>query len=566
MAVQVPAGVAGSPPLQRAPSVSTWSRFYGLGSVFAKTIRDSRRSFIFALMLLAGLMLLVGSAIPTVFSNQAARDDMAQLAKDLAATAQGTSGKPINVGTVGGYLQWKYGPVFLLIASIWSILALSSTLAGEARNGSLDFVAASPNGKRRIAIEKVAGHVTVMAVVLAIMAFAGWLAGAAFGKLPGDAIPMPAALAYVLGLGLSALFFGGLAFVLAQFLGRSAGAGIAGSVLLVGWIANGYGSLTPALAALGDLTPWAWTADYAPLAGQYDWLLLAPLAAIAVVLLAIGVEAFARGDVGAAASIQTPGLPAFTLGSRGPISRELGERLPFALAWGFGIGVFGLALAAISRFLADRFGESPDIQSTFGNIFPTTDVSSATSFLQLLIQLVFIVAGFAAATFVAGWASDETSGRLEMLLTTPMSRGRWAALSGIGAYLATAVMTVLAAAGIGIGALVGGMDPLTPMAGSLTLGLFAAAAAGVGFAVGGAIRASIAAEIVMLIVVITYLTDFIAPALKLPDWVHQLALTAHFGQPVTGNWDWAGVVACLAIAAGGLLIGAWGMRRRDVGR
>jgi ABC-2 type transport system permease protein len=180
--------------------------------------------------------------------------------------------------------------------------------------------------------------------------------------------------------------------------------------------------------------------------------------------------------------------------------------------------------------------------------------------------MMFIVAGFAAATFVAGWASDETSGRLEMLLTTSMSRGRWAALSGIGAYLATAVMTVLAAAGVGIGALVGGMDPLTPMAGMLTLGLFAAAAAGIGFAVGGAIRASIAADIVVLAVVVTYLVDLIAPALKLPDWVHQLALTAHFGQPITGNWDWTGVVACLAIAVVGLLIGAWGMGRRDVAR
>lgn len=560
------AAQAGSPQLRLIAPVSRWSRVYGLGSVYAKTLRNSRRSFIFASLLLAGLLFLVGGAIPTAYPTQAARDEIAQIARDLAATAQGTSGKPINVGTIGGYVEWKYGPIFMLIASIWSILALSSTLAGEARNGSLEFVAASPDGRRRIAIEKVAGHVTVMAVVLAIMAFAGWLAGAVLGKLPGDTIPMPAAVAYVLGLGFSALFFGGLALVLAQFLGRSGGAGLAGGLLIVGWFANGYGSLVPGFAVLGDLTPWAWTADYVPLAGQYDWLLLVPLAVVAVVPLAVGVEAFARRDMGAGASIRTPGLPALALGLRGPVTRALGERLPFALAWGLGMGGFGLSLAAISRSLADQFGRSPDIQSTFRNLFPSTDVGSATSFLQLLIQMMFIVAGFAAATFVAGWASDETSGRMEMLLTSPLSRGRWAVLSGIGVYLATAVMTALAAAGVGIGAFVGGMDPLNPVLGSLTLGLFAAAAAGVGFAVGGAIRASIAAEAVVLVVVVTYLIDLIAPALKLPDWVHQLALTAHFGQPIAGNWDWAGVVACLVIAAAGLLIGAWGIRRRDIAR
>jgi len=556
----------GSPPVGQIATISLWSRLYGFGSVYAKTLRDSRRAFIFATILLAGLMLLVAAAIPSVYPNQAARDDMAKLAAELGSAAQGTSGKPVNVGTAGGYVQWKYGPIFFIIASLWSILALSGTLAGEARKGSLEFIVASGVGKRRIALEKVAAHVTVVAVVMAMMAFASWLAGAAFGKLPGDAVPAPAAVAYVVGLGLTALTFGGLALVLTQFVGRSAGAGIAGFVLFAGWIFNGYGPLVPGFAVLGDLTPWAWTADYLPLAGRYDLVVLVPLAVIALALLAIGIETFTRRDLGATSAIPTPELPTLALGVRGPISRAFGERLPFAVAWGFGIGVFGLAMAAISRSLADSFAKSPDLETTFRNIFPNTDIGTAGGFLQLLIQLVFIVAGFAAATFVAGWASDETSGRTEMLLATPLSRGRWAFFGGLGVYLVTAVMTVMIAAGIGIGALAGGSDALTPMAGSVTLGLFAAAAAGVGFAVGGVFRASIAAEVVAILVTATYLTDFIAPVLKLPDWFHQLALTAHFGQPMIGRWDAVGIVACLAIAAGGLLIGAWGMRRRDIAR
>ena len=556
--------VVGSPPLQRAPSVPLWSRLYGFGSVYAKTIRDSRRASIFATILLGGLMLLVASAIPSVYPSQAARDEMAKLAADLGSVAQGTSGKPVNVGTAGGYMQWKYGPIFFIIASLWSILALSGTLAGEARKGSLEFVVASRVGKRRIALEKVAAHVTVVTIVMAIMAVAAWLAGAAFGKLPGDAVPAQAAVAYVLGLGLTALAFGGLAFVLAQFLGRSAAAGVAGFVLFAGWILNGYGPLVPGFAVLGDLTPWAWTADYMPLAGQYDLVPLVPLAVVAVALLTIGVEAFTRRDLGAMSAVRTPGLPALALGLRGPISRAFGERLPFALAWGFGIGVFGLAMAAISRSLADSFVKSPDLETTFRNIFPATDIATAGGFLQLLIQLVLIVAGFAAATLVAGWTSDETSGRLEMLLATPLARSRWAFLSGLGVYLVTAVMTMMIAAGIGIGALIAGSDALSPMAGSVALGLFAAAAAGMGFAVGGVFRMSIAAETVALLVTATYLVDFIVPAFKLPDWLHQLALTAHLGQPMIGRWDVPGMVACVAIAAGGLLIGAWGIRRRDI--
>ena len=38
-------------------------------------------------------------------------------------------------------MSWKYGAIFALGTALWSILALSSTLASEASRGSLDFVA-----------------------------------------------------------------------------------------------------------------------------------------------------------------------------------------------------------------------------------------------------------------------------------------------------------------------------------------------------------------------------------------------------------------------------------------
>ena len=93
-----------------------------------------------------------------------------------------------------------------------------------------------------------------------------------------------------------------------------------------------------------------------------------------------------------------------------------------------------------------------------------------------------------------------------------------------------------------------------------------AALIGIGVAVGGLWRTSLAAEVVALFVVATYLLDLLAPPLNLPDWVHQLALTAHFGQPMVGNWDVVGVIACLVLAVGGVAVGAWGMSRRDVSR
>jgi ABC-2 type transport system permease protein len=132
------------------------SRLLGLGSVFGKAVRDSRRAFLVELALLGGLLLAVLAGVASAYPTQAARDELVRLANDLGPAAQGVAGKPVNVGTMGGYVQWKYGPVLLLIAAFWSILALSGSLAGEARRGSLDLVAASPLSRRRIAAEKVA--------------------------------------------------------------------------------------------------------------------------------------------------------------------------------------------------------------------------------------------------------------------------------------------------------------------------------------------------------------------------------------------------------------------------
>ena len=545
-----------------APHSRPWSRVYGLGGIYAKTMRDSRLAFLIMAGLLGGVMFVVGAAIPNLLSTQAARDDIVRLANDLGV-ASGVAGKPINVGTLGGYVSWKYGPVFVIIASLWSILALSGTLAGEAAHGSLEFVAVSPFGKRRIALEKLAAHLTVMTLVLAILAVAAWSTAAIFGKLPSDAIPPQAAIGFALWIGLVALVFGGLALILAPFIGRGAAAGISGAALFAGWILNGYSATVPAFRIPAELTPWAWTNNHVPLGGQYDWGSVVFTAIVAVVLLAVGLEAFVRRDLGASTALPSPNTPRALRGLGGPFGRAFSERLPVALGWAVGLGVFALAMAGASRSVADSFARSPDIEKTFTTIFPNFNVATAGGLLQLLISLAFIVVGFAACTLVSGWASDESSGRLDMLLATPLARSRWAVSSGLGVYAAIAVMTAITAVAIGIGALGAGSDAITPMAGMITLGLYAAALAGIGFAVGG-YRTSIAAEAVALVVVATYLVDLIGPALKLPDWFHQLALTAHMGQPMVGNWDANGVVASLVIAAGGLLLGGWGMRRRDV--
>jgi hypothetical protein len=129
---------------------------------------------------------------------------------------------------------------------------------------------------------------------------------------------------------------------------------------------------------------------------------------------------------------------------------------------------------------------------------------------------------------------------------------------------AIALTVALAVVGIALGALSAGGDAVTPAVGALVLGLFAIAMAGIGFAVGGVFGAGVAAPVVAIATIVTWFLDIIAPAIGLPDVLHQLALTGHYGLPMLGRWDAAGVVASIVLLVGGLLIGAWGFARRDL--
>jgi ABC-2 type transport system permease protein len=336
-------------------------------------------------------------------------------------------------------------------------------------------------------------------------------------------------------------------------------------VLLGGYVVSGYSTSVPALKPLANLTWFHWTANHLPLAGQYDWLPLIPVAVIAVVLFAVGIVAFDRRDLGSSNAIPMPSMPGALLGVRGPTGRSFGERLPLGIAWGLGLATYALLIAASSRSFAAELGKSPDTSKLFTTLFKGYDIATGGGFLQLMfVYLGFIVAGLCASTLVAGWASDENGRRLEMLLASPLGRARWAISSGIGVFGAIVVMTVLSMLGIAIGVASAGTDVLTPVAGAVVIGLYAAAVAGIGFAVGGLYRNTIAGEAVAVFVIATFLIEFLAPLLNLPDWVHQLALTSHLGQPMIGNWDPIGMTVCVAIAVVGLILGGVGMRNRDV--
>lgn len=541
-------------------------RVYGFGSVFGKSVRDARVSTLAFGLLTGGLMLVGAALMASQFGTVQSRVELAALSRGLPPVIAGILGDPINVASLGGFLSWRIGATLPLYTGIWSIVALSSTLAAEASNGSLEFVAATPLTRRRIALEKVAAHIVSVGLAMLLGALLTWLGGVWFASRPGDEISFGASAAQFLLYGLEIVAAGSVAFAVSPFVGRGAAAGAAGAVMFGAYVVNGYASIVPAFGSLSAVSWFHWTAGHRPLAGIDDWVPLGLLAVVTLALLVLGVVAFERRDLGAPAGGWLPRLPRSIAGVGGALTRSLDERMPAALAWGAGLGLLGWTMAVSSAPFADELRKVPAFDQLMNFLYPGIDYTSPGGFLQLVFFTTGIVLfGIAAATLVSGWASDESAGRLELVLATPVARAGWLLRSGLGVFAAAGLVTLVAAAAIALGAIQVGGDPITPVAGTLVLGLDMLGLVGLGLAVGGLVGPSLAGRFVAVVTVALFLVEFLGSAFRLPAWVVDLSLNAHFGQPMAGRWDLTGPVVCLALAFGGLAVGALGLARRDLG-
>jgi hypothetical protein len=112
---------AGTPPPAIAatlPPIPFHRRLYGFGSIYGKTIRDSRLAFIIAAGLLGGMALVMGTAVSSVFPTPQSRIEVDALLGSMPASVVNLFGNATlmgdRIGTLGGYMTWKYGAMFAL--------------------------------------------------------------------------------------------------------------------------------------------------------------------------------------------------------------------------------------------------------------------------------------------------------------------------------------------------------------------------------------------------------------------------------------------------------------------
>lgn len=547
-----------------------------LKNIYLKTLRDFRVAILGWGIGMGLLMYVVLAAVPSLIATPQARASIVSLSSSFAWLAA-----PVAVDTVGGYATWKYGLTILIIA-VWALLAGSRLLRGEEERGSMDTLLSVPQGRVRIALEKLAGMWTallLMGLLIALLTFAGGRStNADFGF--GDA------LFFSLNVVLACGIFGSIALLLSQFTReRGTAAGITGALLLIFIVLDMVHRVVPNTEWISRLSPIYYYNLSKPLIPSYGTNAGAMLVllAISIVLSGAAIWLFVRRDVGA--TVVLPGsqrrsrragqpelaLPVNDWSLRSIYARGLAKLAVPTFWWTLIIAGFAawmvVVVKQIEMQMSSLYASSPLLKDLVTRVGGSDIATNATLLSFLFVFLPLLLMSFA-VTQVNGWSADEEDGRLELLLSTPQPRlqvllARFAALTTALVIIGVVTLAATALASAATGLKLDGGNLVAASLSIIPLGLLIAA---LGYLLAGWLRTAFDTGLLSFLLVLWFFITFVGPELNWPDATLRLSAFYYYGTPLLHGLPLGDTLALLVVAVVALALASLRFMRKDIGR
>lgn len=392
--------------------------------------------------ILGAVALYYSQAVSTdgLYTTQAELDKAAAGMESNAAFIA-MAGPARALDTVGGQVAWQAAAFGAIVAGLMSMFLIGRHTRAEEESGRDELVRAAVIGRH--APLAAASLVAVIANVL--------LGVLLSGSLVSYGLPVAGSVALGMAAGLAGLVFGAVTLVTAQLASSTRAAyGITGAVMGAAYVLRAVGDVGS--GALSWLSPIGWGQYMRAYADESWWPALLSVGAIAVLGL-VAVRLFERRDIGSGM------LPARPGPARG------GMASPFALAWRMqrgsvigwttGLALMGLAFGSIGEDVGDLVGDSDFSR----DVFAQGSGALVDSFYgTMALMLALIASGFAIAS-VLRLRGEEVDHYAELVLSTAVSRRRWA-LSHLAVTLTGAIAALLAAGlGLGVGFGLAAQDP-----------------------------------------------------------------------------------------------------------
>jgi ABC-2 type transport system permease protein len=526
-----------------------------------------------------GLLGFAGASFIATFINcvgfyqvaghtQAEREAFAKSFAQIAAQLTVLLPPPVRLDTVGGYVQYRAYGSLVIVFAIWALASASGAARGDEERGIVEMVLATGLSRAQALASRIAAF-AVASFVAALTASFGLILGAAIG---GESFPIVPALQAAVLLAAFGLSCYALVLLMAQLVAPRMATGFAGAVLLGLFLLNSLSRTFDSLATLRWLSPFRYYELSRPLSpgGNFDVRATVVLAAIAVVAGALAALAFTRRDLGSALiTLKGRARPPTYAQSpeliwRIPVIRGIYDRLVGLTMWTAGVSVVAALFVVLTKTIVQPLLAIPGLATYFASFIHGAVYPSFLSFIWFgFAQL--LLAGFAIAQ-VARWSAEDTDGRLELILSNPVSRTKVllerAAVLALGALIIAAVSG--AAVGIESHYQSIDLDARRLAEASLLLVPFALVFGAVGAVLSARLpRATVG--ILGAFAFASYLMLQFGPIFNLPAWVEDLSAFKLYGQPLTTGVDQTGLMIMLAIAIVGFAASAAIMQSRDVG-
>jgi ABC-2 type transport system permease protein len=486
---------------------------------------------------------------------------------------------PKAVVSTGGYATAKYS-IFLVLVSIWGILAGARILRGQEESGQLDMLLSLPRSRARVVFEKL---IALFVALLLIGAIIGLFTYGGEARITSIKFSFADAMMEGLMVSLLAASFAGLSVLVSQFTRRGpTAAGITGALFVLSIVFNSVSLVSPAYDWVGKLSPVYYFRISKPLVEDYgmNWGAAAVLLVLTLVFVGIGTALFLRRDIGsvipvAPEGVSLPGLraaaPQGGWSLRSLLSRAIALEAPRALWWSLGLGFFYFLFTFITRQiqlnLIDSF-KGTAYEEIIKALAGGQNPSGNAFFLSLLIGFIPVLITVMAVTQVNGWERGEAEGQLDLVLATPQTRAKailtrmGAAAVGQALVLAVTFVAILIAAAIAGLTLDNGKLAQATL-GALPWGLVVLSA---GYLLATWIRRALLTTVLSLALAISYGIGLAADAAGWPEWVKNLSIYWYYGNPLLTGLNWTAFAVLLGISVVFTAVAVWGFAAKDIGR
>jgi ABC-2 type transport system permease protein len=544
-------GLADAPLEGRAPGATRLDTtgLEGAGGLLRLAVRRDRVRLSVWVAALTAVTYLSGTAMATTFPTPASIEAYARSAASPAIVAM--AGPPIALDTLPGIVISKVAVTCIIATALLAILTVVRHTRSEEEEGRSEMLRATVVGRH-------AGSAAALVLASAASVLLG--AGTAVALTGAD---VPASSSWLFGTGIAAMgvVFAASTLVLVQVFTHARSAlGAALALLGVAYAVRGAGDVQDSW--LVWLSPIGWSQATHPLGDERWWPLLVSLAA-STVLAGVAVALANRRDVGAGLVSPRDGSATASPQLSGPVGLAFRLQRGMLAGWAGGLFVLGVGVGSLSNAVQEMARDNPTLERY---LEATGQGSLTETYLSsMLLIMSLLSAGFAVSSALR-LRPDETSGRLELLLSTGMSRPRFL----LGTLVVTVVGTVavLAAGGLGMGlsyglAISDAVQPLrfaglVQVYAPAVLAMAALAVLLLGWRPTGAAVAWAALGVCF---VLGWLGGLVAP----PRWLQELSPFWHTPavpvDPVTLSAPSAITVVVVLLAGVGLL----GLRRRDIG-